>query len=811
MKYKALIICTLILSVFYSGFPTEGTAKGFKADIKGIVKEKSNGDPLAYATITILSKENKIVAGATTDGNGKFKVVTPVSGSYKIRISFIGFKEIEIPLEAGNDPVDMGTLELEVDNKALAAAVITAKIPLIEQKLDKVVMNVSQSVIATTSNGYDIIKKAPGVSIDQDGNIKLNGQEVAIWIDGRPSNMSGSQIETILSALDGNTIEKIEIMQHPSAKFDASGSGGIINIKTKRNFVKGIYGSTNVNYVAIPNSNNYNGVKGSMNINYRSKYANTSVNYSGSYLPASLKMDTDNQFGNNFELRQLSKTYFKGHANNHYAKMSSDIYLNSKNTVGFLTSVISNISSQHANDSWTESYKNGVKTLYSKSTIDQPDSYKGLDANLYYTHTFSETSDLSFNLDYGYYDISGKGYQSNTYYNQNVLLDHIALKTNQEQYINIYSAKVDYKHPFIKKGMIEVGAKYTLSTTNNDMVHRDSLNGVFVKNNKMSSTFNYRESVTSGYFSISYQISPKISAVAGLRAEYTDSKGDWISADTVTTNNYLDLFPTINLGYTPNKNWRFSASYTKRINRPNFYELNPFKIYLDANTIMVGDPTITPQYGHSLNIIAGYKSFLTLGVIYNHGNNYILQDAIIDPNTGTKSIIWKNYGSISIMGGSLSITELPIIKERLYYNLNATVSSLNNKNKSENVNSTNLMIQLSTGLTTLLPKGFTIETNLVYIRGMKIGNMKLDPMYILYAGIKKTMLNNKLTLSLTAEDIFHEYGPNVNFKSNNTKYHINQNQFKQKISFGINYKFGNIKQQGRTNTKRDDTSSRVGK
>ncbi len=815
MKRNTLIICTLIISLFYSAITNEALAKGFKADIKGTVIEKSNGDPLAYATVTILTQENKIVAGATTDDKGNFKVVTPVSGSYKVRISFIGFKEIEVTLEAGNDPVDMGKLELEVDNKTLAAAVVTAKIPLIEQKLDKVVMNVSQSIMATTSNGYDIIKKAPGVSIDQDGNVKLNGQEVAIWIDGRPSNMTGSQLESILSALDGNTIEKIEIMQHPSSKFDASGSGGIINIKTKKKFVKGVYGSINANSIALPDRNRYDGAKGSVDLNYRSKNANTYINYSGSFIPRYTIMKTDNNYGNNFDTRQLSNSYFQGHSNSHYVKAGSDIYLNDKNTIGFLASVNSDILTNSANDSWIETYKNGVKTLYSKSIIEQPNSYKGFDANLYYTRTFSETSDLTFNLDYGYYDIGGKGYQSNSYYNPTTLIYSNALKTQQEQYVNIYSAKVDYKHSFFKKGTIEAGAKFVRSATDNDMVQKDSLNGIFVNNNNMSSKFKYEESVAAGYFSISYQISPKFSAVAGLRAEYTKSNGNWISADTVTTNNYIDLFPTVYMGYTPNKNWRLSVSYTRRLNRPSFYHLNPFREYMDANSVMVGDPNITPQYSHNLNISAGFKSFLTLSAIYMKTKDHIMQDATIDQNTGTKTIIWKNYGSITLAGASLSITEFPIIKEVLFYDLNASLFSLNtksNKNSTtEAVNNTQLMTQLSTGLTAVLPKGFKIETNANYIRGMRIGNLKLEPMLIVYAGIKKSMLNNKLTLSLSMDDIFKGYGPNVKFTTSDTKYKLRQNQCKQKITLGVRYMFGNVKQKGRTNNKRDDTSTRVGK
>ena len=175
--------------------------------------------------------------------NGDFSLSIIVEGDYKMLVSFIGFKDAVIPLEVGTTNINLGKIELEADSENLAAAVVTAKVPLIEQKLDKIVMNVSESVMATTSNGYEILRKAPGISVDKDGNVLLNGNAVEVWVDGRPSRVNGTQLEVFLSALDGNTIEKIEIMQHPSSKYDASGSGGIINIKTKKSFIKGFYGN----------------------------------------------------------------------------------------------------------------------------------------------------------------------------------------------------------------------------------------------------------------------------------------------------------------------------------------------------------------------------------------------------------------------------------------------------------------------------------------------------------------------------------------------------------------------------------------
>jgi len=253
--------------------------------VTGKVIEKENGNPLGFATVSLHSAQNRVVGGTTTLDDGTFQIERLEAGIYCLKVSFIGFRDTLVSVEIlnGTETLNVGILKLTSDAVALKSAVVTAKVPVIEQKLDKIIMNVSEAVSTDGSNALDILRKAPGVSVDPSGNILLNGRAVQVWIDGRPSNLTGTDLESLLNGTDGSTIDKLEIIAHPSSKYDAAGSGGIINIKTKRNFAKGISGSVRGSYNIAPNNKIYQGADGTLTLGYRSEKSNTTISYSPRY------------------------------------------------------------------------------------------------------------------------------------------------------------------------------------------------------------------------------------------------------------------------------------------------------------------------------------------------------------------------------------------------------------------------------------------------------------------------------------------------------------------------------------------------
>lgn len=804
--FKFTVIMFAVLSVSFAN--SYANTRALKTDIKGKIIEKSNKESLPYATVTIINADGKVVSGATTSENGDFNLSAVVEGDYKLLVSFIGFKDKEIPLQVGDSSLDLGKIEIELDSEQLSAAVVTAKVPLIEQKLDKIVMNVSESVMATTSNGYEILRKAPGISVDKDGNVLLNGQAVEIWVDGRPSRVNGTQLEVFLSALDGNTIEKIEIMQHPSAKYDASGSGGIINIKTKKSFIKGFYGNVSANYTMYPYSEFHQGFNGSVNLNYRSEKTNTYISYTPRYFQGRNSFNSETFYGSDYQNKQVSDNLLGGTNKNNYVKFGQDLYINDKNTIGYLVAGKFSDFTMNSNYSDIYNYEDGNLVQKAISDIKQGDKTNNLDANLYYTHKFNDISELTMNLDYNYFDVDNYSMQRNKYYNPDTHTYTHAFTSDAKQYINIISGKIDYKNKLFKKGVYETGLKYTKSITDNNLVRRDSLLNDYEINNKLSNDFIYTEDIAAAYISASYQFSPKWSAMAGLRGEYTHTKGDWKSADTTTKQNYFDLFPTVFVGYNPAQDWRLSLSYTMRIERPRFMQLNPFRMYIDADSYVEGNPQLDPQYAHQLSLNAGYKRYFNFGLMLSHTTNFITQDPVIDQQTGGKAFKWLNFGSQTMYGVTASISELPIVNDVLFFSFNGFYSQA--KVKSGNYKKSAPFYQLNGTLTAVLPAAFKLELSGFYMGKFPYGYMCIQPMHIVNLGIKKSILKDKATISLSFDDIFN--GSNTKIKTYDgdvLTYNLDQRQFGRSIKLGFNWKFGQMQAKARSN-KRDDTGSRVG-
>jgi len=278
--------------------------------IKGVVVDKETRSPLSYATVAVRNDSDQVVAASTANEDGSFEISDVPHGSYRLVATFIGYKEQEMPVQLNTAEMNAGTIEMEEDVATLETAVITARVPLIEQKIDKIVMNVAEAVSVEGSNALEVLRKAPGVTIDMDGNVKLNGQAVSIWIDGRPSYMSGLELEALLRSTDGTTIDKIELMAHPSARYDAEGTGGIINIKMKKNLLKGFSGTANGFYGGMKHKIYEQETGGGLSMNLRTDKTNTLLNYGGRYEEVGANLDSWTEYGGNTGFEQISHSDF---------------------------------------------------------------------------------------------------------------------------------------------------------------------------------------------------------------------------------------------------------------------------------------------------------------------------------------------------------------------------------------------------------------------------------------------------------------------------------------------------------------------
>ncbi len=768
--------------------------------LSGAVIDKETSEPLAYATVSVRDWDESVKAVGVTAEDGTFSIDNVPYGTFSVRVSYVGYKDwSKEEVEFAAEKVDLGTVSMEADAQTLATAVITAKVPVFEHKIDKIVMNVAEAVSTQGSNALEVLRKAPGVTVDMDGNVKLNGQAVSIWIDGRPSYLNGVELEALLRSTDGTTIDKIELMAHPSAKYDAEGSGGIINIKLKKNVLKGFSGNLNGTYGGMMYDRYLQQANGGVNLNYRSNKANTMLSYNiqSEDVGAELVSRTDMP---KVGLLQESHSDFLINSQSQTMKLAHDYFINKKHTVGVIVSSVLSDDSQdnYGDNNFTRLFLNGNLLADQNSIIETSSGYDNITTNLNYTGLFNEqkSQELTLNADYAYYDILSYNFQDNSSKETQLILPNEVFRQNGQQYINLFSGRLDYQQNLWKNGLFETGAKWTTTQTNNNLNREDFLSEVWTPNQTYSNKFNYTEHVGAVYASFGKMFGAKWMAKVGLRGELTQAIGDWESANRTSQKSYFDLFPTLFAGYNPSASWNFSLSYAYRISRPGYSQLNPFRSYIDANSYTEGNPDLTPQYTSQLMASITFKNHYNLTLITARTKDMIIQMPFYDEQTAGKLLLYENFGNMDMNGGALSISELPVFKWMTLSLVGTMLYTTNKANADVTVGTgTNegWVTQGQAQLTFLLPKDFKVEAVGMVVGPIPQGYFTTEPLGLVQLGVKKNFLQNRATLTLNAYDVFRTLGMNLNYNMDDVNYHLTQNFKIQKVSLSFSFRFGQSK------------------
>ena len=732
------------------------------ATIKGSVID-AKGDAMPFVTISVLAQDSTLLTGAITDDDGKYALEVNVP-NYIIQASYVGYHTAY----GGPDFV------LREETEQLRELEVKAKKPLIERQMDKLVVNVSASPLSAGSNGNDILRRAPGVRIDKDGNITVNGKGVEIWIDGKPSYLSGQQLKAMLDGTDGNTIEKIEIISNPSAKYDASGQGGIINIKTKRNMMKGLNGMLSAGYGGMYFSDVKRWLSQemvSLMLNYRGEKTYTFGQLTQVFAQNDIDFET---YRKTPLLENYSISGYDINFQYYMLKVGNDWYIDSVNTLGFILNVPYMNMKQEIMPGRNYAYTAvGTDTVNTETATTNKIMSPQHTVNLNYTHTFSEEleRELTVNVDYNRYNNRQLNLQETKYPTQRLGLD-----INSRQVINIYSGKLDFQTKFWQTGMIECGVKYALSSTDNNMTTDSILDGTQIS--RTPSVFRYDEHVAAAYISVGKQFGEHWSVKLGLRGEYTYSRGDWMSADSVTTKSYFNPFPTAYVGYTTKPLGKLqqpiavSASYTRRIKRPNYWMMNPFRAYVDAYSYQEGNTELTPEFNNDVELHFSWTQYLNLTFNFAHTQDMFSQKVTILDN-GMGSIQWSNFGTCTTHGGNLSLTELPLVPKYvtaedgtrsmqgawLALTVNAGWLHFINKSYEKKADGTpvyenrNHYGYVGGTLSSYLPKDWIMTVDANWSSPMTTGYEKMGSTFFLNFGVRKTYMKKGLIFNLNVQDL----------------------------------------------------------
>lgn len=538
---------------------------------------------------------------------------------------------------------------------SLKAVVVSSKKPLIEQQIDKTVINVQNDISAAGSTAFDLLQKAPGIRIQADDVIQMSGKAgVNVMIDGRPTQMSAKDLALFLRGLPGSSIDKIEIISNPSARFDAQGNAGIINIRLRKNKIKGTNGSVGIGYT----QNVHYRSNASANINHRSgklnAFANLSVNnnlqYTNGYINRVINENGKTQFFNNTTIDQDRNTAFN-------IRTGADYYLNKMSSFGVLFTSDGNHNPFRTPGQTLISSGSGVDSILNtqNNNLFNNRRYNG---NLNYH--FEDSLGYEWNIDA---DATWFGNSNATDIATNYLSNFSsAVRSNLQQLdvatdIRILAFKVDRVQPFkLLNGKIESGFKFSDVSTSNNLDASWKSNGWMQADTGRSNLFHYHEQVAAGYLSFkgSYK---KWEYQLGLRAEFSAVNGESVDLRKIQLNNpdtsYLNLFPSAFVAYALNDKHQLALSFSRRINRPDYQSLNPFEFIYDAYTYEKGNPYLRPQYSQLIELKYSYKYALQLALGYQHTGDYSQSISIQEgqitsattSNIGTLDNLYFNLGT----------------------------------------------------------------------------------------------------------------------------------------------------------------------
>ncbi|MGC4099897.1 outer membrane beta-barrel protein [Ferruginibacter sp.] len=761
LKQLLLIAAVTLLTAFHSKAQT-------LSKITGQVKDNS-GKGIGAATVVLHNaKDSSLSKTAVSNSSGDYELVSVKPGRYFIRTTATGMQRAASAVfeVKENENTTVPAITMTAAPKVLQGVTVTSQKPIVEVKADKMIVNVEGTINAVGNDGLELLRKSPGVMIDKDDNISLSGKNgVQIYIDGKPSPLSGSDLAAYLKSLQSSQIESIELITNPSAKYEAAGNAGIINIKLKKDKTIGTNGSVNAGY----NIGTYAKYNGGISLNHRNKKMNLfgSYNYNQGLNESNFslyRIQGDTIFDQKSRIAQKNKY-------GHNFKTGVDFFINKKSTFGIV--VNGNVASS---DIVTEGpmkiiYKpTGAVNRLLLANGDNDTKRSNVNFNMNYRYAVTGGSELNLDADYGFFDLRTHQLQPNDYYDgvTNAKLNSNTYRTVSPTNIDIFALKGDYEQNF-KKGRLGYGGKIGYVSTDNDFVRWNIINAnPEVYDTTSSNRFRYKENINAGYVNFNKAYKGFFIQV-GLRVENTSSKGRttgfkniaapnakpvYVPLDTTVDRNYTDFFPSGAITFNKNPMKQFGFTFSRRIDRPAYQDLNPFEFKINDYTYMKGNTQLRPQYTNSVGFTYTYKYRLNTALNYSHVKDIFAQ---IPDTLGSKSYLTKkNLATQDIVSLNVSY---PFQKK--WYSFFANLNSYYSKYKADygggdrKINLDVVAVSFFMQNSFNLGKGYKAELSGFYNSpAVYQGTIKARALYSVDGGIQKTILKGMGNLKASVSDMF---------------------------------------------------------
>ena len=767
--------------------------------VNGVAKDET-GSPINGTTISLhRASDSAVVKLAVSKENGAYSFSGIKEGNYRVSASHIGYKTSfsEVFTFSGSD-INAPELRLSKQSGSLGNVTVVASKPMVEVKADKTILNVEGTINAVGSNALELLRKSPGVMLDKDENISLAGKNgVQVYIDNRPSPLAGADLATYLKTLQSSQIEAIELITNPSAKYDAAGNAGIINIRLKKNKALGANGSVNAGW----NIGTYAKYNAGTSLNYRNKKVNIFSNYSFNYGPNQNSMSIyrtvlDSLFDQRGNFRMVG--------NAHNFKVGADYFIDKKSTLGIIVNgTIANPSV--TNYSRTAISNTTTNTVHRILVADNSSEMKrnNSNVNLNYSYNDPKGTSLTVNADHGYYNLGNDQFQPNYYYDPTgqINISSTIYRMLSPAEINIHSIKADYETPF-KKGKLGIGGKSAWVETDNNF-QRFNIDGANQELDKdRSNHFIYKENINAGYVNYNRQYK-KFMIQAGLRVENTTSEGrsnglkfdgsGYVPSVSTFKRTYTDLFPSAAITFNKNPMKQWSFSYSRRIDRPAYQDLNPFEFKLDEYTFQKGNINLRPQYTNSFGVTHTYKYKLNVTLNYSHVKDMFTQ--LIDTAEKSKAFISKkNLATQDITSLTISYP-FQYKSYSLFTNISSNYSIYNadfGNGRKVDLDAFGFNFFAQNSLKFGKKKNWTGEISGFYnAPTIYQGSFKGKAIYSVDAGLQKQVFNGKATIKASVSDVFHtmRFRATSDFAGQTTRVAARWESRQFKLNF--NLRFGN--------------------
>lgn len=779
----------LLFLIAILGFFQEAAGQTF--ELSGEVRDERN-EVIPFASVFLLqTMDSTLVKGTSADEKGRFTIQNITPNVYLLSASYIGRTSASLAIDIAKD-TKIGALIIEQKAEELNEVVVTANRPQVERKVDRLVFNVENTVLSQSSS-WEILSQTPGVITMQD-ELQIRNQAAVVYINDRKVQLSAAEIRSLLENYQGANIKSVEVIPNPPSNYDAEG-GAVLNIVTSKNISLGYKGNVTTNYTqaifpkySIGTSHFYKTNKLNLNASYsyepRKDFKNTEsiinfINDTGIFS----RWDTDFDKTNRFRT--------------HNAGLVIDYEFNERNELNFTSNA------QLSPDRTYDNFQNtrisnaaGVldSTFTTASFLDEVKN--NISGDLTFKHRFKENGRLTLNGHYTHFDLSRTQDASSTYFQPDgTFIRDFNFFTDADQDIEIMTAQMDYTNLLGTVG-VEAGVKGSFINSDSKLDYFDTNNGRILDPN-LSDNFLYDENVYAGYLSLSKDWE-KWSIKSGLRAEHTQSSGTSISLSTINNLEYFELFPSLYLLYNVNENHSLAFDYSRKLTRPRYEDLNPFRTFINENIFYEGNPNLLPSFSNNFNLNYTLQQEFFFDFYYRDNGEYIstlsfqdnenqiLRDVTQNVLESTSYGFDFNYGK-SISNNWYLYSYISIFHEdETFLALESDALSVTNAFDGVYVDLTNFLTLSKDGT-------FKGELGLTYLSGFLQGSYILDETTNLTLGLRKSFWNRRALVSIVANDILGKANSRVTSKYLNQDNNYLAVPETQYVRFGFTYNFGNFR------------------